>query len=215
MKHLSLDDKLITFINGLPPAVATEVLRAKPETFADAEQAVLEYYATRRLTSYSGPPSSATAAVNSLSNTAKNATSQRNSQVQVSYFQNYQPSGSYNQRGRGRGRGSYRGRGYSSNSYSSGRYSDRDRGPLQYGGRSSGRGYYQRQPYQDRRAYSPAPSNRRGSSSQRSSRPNSADSHRSGSRSGRFQASDDHTNIILTQPTTRNFHTRCGQEPRF
>ena len=42
-------DKRIIFINGLSNHVALEVIRAKPNSFEDAERAELEYYFCRRL----------------------------------------------------------------------------------------------------------------------------------------------------------------------
>ena len=47
---LTDSDKRITFINGLSNQVALEVLRAKPNSFEEAERAALEYYSCRRLT---------------------------------------------------------------------------------------------------------------------------------------------------------------------
>ena len=47
---LTDSDKRITFINGLSNQVGLEVLRAKPNSFEEAERAALEYYSCRRLT---------------------------------------------------------------------------------------------------------------------------------------------------------------------
>ena len=47
---LTDSDKRITFINGLSNQVALEVLRAKPNSFEEAERAALEYYYCRSLT---------------------------------------------------------------------------------------------------------------------------------------------------------------------
>ena len=47
---LTDSDKRITFINGLSNQVALEVLRAKPNSFEEAERAALEYYSCLRLT---------------------------------------------------------------------------------------------------------------------------------------------------------------------
>ena len=47
---MSASDKFVTFVNGLSPAVAVEVLRTKPTTFDEAERAALDYFACRRST---------------------------------------------------------------------------------------------------------------------------------------------------------------------